>query len=306
MPELPEVETIKIVLVSTIKGKEIIDVKIIWSGALNIPAKKFIELIKGAKIFDISRRAKILIITLSNDYSLLIHLKMTGQLLHESRIMSHESREILKNPKYKYARMIFYFKNGGALIFNDLRKFGYIKLIPKEKVGEVIGKEKFGPEPLEKYFTLEKFQEIFGKYPKRRIKQFLMDPTAIAGIGNIYADEICFYAKVNPIKQINNLTIKQVELLFKGIKEILTKAVKLRGSSVENYVDASGRKGDYVKELKVYQVCKVIMLEYYKLILEKVVVGIHQTMSFSHGRDARDTVTRASRPCRGLSIDILH
>lgn len=252
MPELPEIETIKKGLISKIKGKQISDAKILWSGVLNIPQKKFAESVKGAKILRIARRAKILILTMSNNYSLLIHLKMTGQLIYESRITNQELRIILKNSKYKYARAIFFFTDKSILVFNDLRKFGYIKLIPQEKVKEAIGREKFGPEPLEYAFTLEKFKEILKKYPKRRIKQFLMDQIIIAGIGNIYADEICFYAKVKPIKQINNLTIKQIELLFKGIKKILNRAIELRGSSVENYVDIGGQKGDYVKELKVY------------------------------------------------------
>ncbi|MFH1048696.1 MAG: bifunctional DNA-formamidopyrimidine glycosylase/DNA-(apurinic or apyrimidinic site) lyase [Patescibacteria group bacterium] len=262
MPELPEVETIKNDLAAKIKGKEISDVKILWRGALNISAKKFVQLIKNAKILNISRRAKILILTLSNNYSLFVHLKMTGQLLYESGIKNYSSfakatadkklRIIIKNPLYKYARVIFFFTDKSILAFNDLRKFGYVKIIPQSKVQNFINSEKFGPEPLDKDFTLEKFKEILKKYPRRRIKQDLMDPAAIAGIGNIYADEICFYAKAKPTKQINNLTTKQTELLFKGIKKILSRAIELRGSSIENYVDAGGRKGDYVKELKVY------------------------------------------------------
>ncbi|MDP3057746.1 MAG: DNA-formamidopyrimidine glycosylase [bacterium] len=245
MPELPEVETIKNDLEAIIIGKKISDAKILWRGALNTPAKKFIALIKNAKILDISRRAKILILTLSNNHSLLIHLKMTGQLIYDL----HKK---IRDSKYKYARIIFFFKDGSALVFNDLRKFGYVKIVPQNKVKDFINDKKFGPEPLEKDFTLEKFKEILKKYPKRRIKQFLTDPSAIAGIGNIYADEICFYAKVAPTNQVGNLTSKQIKFIFIGIKKILNRAIELRGSSVENYVDASGRKGDYVKELKVY------------------------------------------------------
>ncbi len=261
MPELPEVETIKKGLLSKIKGKQISGVKILFSGKLNMPAKKFTKSIRNTKIMDVSRRAKILILTLSNNLTLLIHLKMTGQLIYESPqkntagqagIRNQELGIITKNPKYKYARVVFYFTDKSILVFNDLRKFGYIKLIPNEKIKEMLGKEKFGPEPLEDAFTLDKFKEILKKYPNRRIKQFLMDQAIIAGIGNIYSDEICYYAKVNPSKQINNLTIKQIELLFEGIKKILRRAIELRGSSVDNYVDTEGEKGDYVKELKVY------------------------------------------------------
>lgn len=252
MPELPEVETIKNDLKAKIKGKKISDAKVLWQGALNTPAKKLIELVKNARILNITRRAKILIITLSNNFLLLIHLKMTGQLLYAPKISGGGLKKILANLAYKYARVIFFFADSSALIFNDLRKFGYIKIILQNKLQDFINNEKFGPEPLAKDFTLEKFKEILKKYSRRRVKQFLMDPAAIVGIGNIYADEICFYAKVAPTRQVSRLTTKQIKLIFKGIKKILNRAIELRGSSVENYVDASGRKGDYVKELKVY------------------------------------------------------
>ncbi len=252
MPELPEVETIKKGLISKIREKQISDVKILWNGALNVSVRKFTLLIKNTKISNITRRAKILIFTLSNDYSLLIHLKMTGQLICDAKFTIYDLQEKTRDSKYKYARVIFFFKDDGALVFNDLRKFGYIKIISQDEVQEYINNLRFGPEPMEKDFTLEKIKDIFKKYPKRKIKQVLMDPTAIAGIGNIYADEICFYAKVNPTKQISNLTIKQINKIYEGIKKILNRAIELRGSSVENYMDADGRKGDYVKELKVY------------------------------------------------------
>ncbi len=273
MPELPEVETIKNDLAAKIKGKEISDVKILWRGALNISAKKFVQLIKNAKILNISRRAKILILTLSNNYSLLVHLKMTGQLLCESGIKNYssfappssktsnghskatadkKSRIIIKNPLYKYARVIFFFTDKSILAFNDLRKFGYVKIIPQGKVQDFINSEKFGPEPLEKDFTLKKFNEIVKKYPRRRIKQDLMDQAAIAGIGNIYADEICFYAKVSPLKSADKLSDEEIKKLFEGIRKILACAIKLRGTSVDNYVDSTGQKGNYAKELKVY------------------------------------------------------
>lgn len=252
MPELPEVETIKNDLESKIKGKTIADVEILLDKIINVPTKGFIKTLKGAKITNIERRAKILIITLSNNFSLLIHLKLTGQLLYESGIKNKELGIIVKNPKYKYARVVFFFKGGSALIFNDLRKFAYIKLYRQEKIGEALGKEKFGPEPLSPDFTLEKFREILAKYPKRVIKQFLMDQAIVAGIGNIYSDEICFYAKVLPTKRVKDLSEEQIKKLYDGIKTILPLAIKLRGSSIDTYVDAAGQKGSFVTVMKVY------------------------------------------------------
>lgn len=256
MPELPEVETIKEELNRRIKGKRIAGVKALWSGIVKIPLKKFIGAIMDAEIMGVERRAKILVMPLGNGFTILMHLKMTGQLIYDPRFTppagGQDLRKILQEPKYKYARIIFFFIGKGALIFNDLRKFAYIKLIPSGNINDIIGKEKLGPEPLTPDFTLEKFKSILKKYPKRRIKQLLMDPVIIAGIGNIYSDEICFYAGVLPVKPAGKLSNSQRERLYDGIKKILLRAIELRGSSVDNYVDASGKKGDYVKELKVY------------------------------------------------------
>lgn len=252
MPELPEVETIKKELELKIKGKTIKNVEVLWKGTLNVSVNKFIALVKDAKVLGVSRRAKIIVVALSNGYSLIVHLKMTGQLIYISKISDGGLKAILADPAYKYVRLIFFFAGSDALVFNDLRKFGYIKIVPEDKVQELLTGEKFGPEPLGKDFTLEKFEGILKKYPKRRIKQLLMDQTVIAGIGNIYADEICFYAKVMPTRQASSLTDKEIRGIYEGIKKILARAIELRGSSVENYVDVSGKRGDYVKELRVY------------------------------------------------------
>lgn len=252
MPELPEVETIKNDLESKIKSKTIANIEILSDKLINVPPKNFIKTVKGTTITNISRRAKILIVTLSNNFALLMHLKLTGQLLYESRIKNHELRIILKDPRYKHTRCVFFFKEGGALIFNDMRGFGYIKLMPQDKIESMIGAEKLGPEPLSPDFTLEKFKNILLKYPRRKIKQMLMDQEIIAGIGNIYSDEICFYAKVLPTKQVKDLSEKQIKNLYKGIRTILPLAIKLRGSSIDTYVDASGKKGSFAKVMKVY------------------------------------------------------
>ena len=252
MPELPEVETIKNDLSSKIKGKTIANIEVLLDKIINVPTKGFVKTVKGSKITNIERRAKILIITLSGDHALLMHLKLTGQLIYVPELPKGGLKELLTTKLYQYARVIFIFSNKSALVFNDLRKFAYIKLIPQNKVGEMLSKEKFGPEPLSPEFTLEKFKEILAKYPKRVIKQLLMDQAIIAGIGNIYSDEICFYAKVLPIKRVKDLSEEQIKNLFDGIKKILPLAIKLRGSSIDTYVDASGQKGSFVKEMKVY------------------------------------------------------
>lgn len=251
MPELPEVETIKRDLLLKIKGKRIVDVKILWDGILNIPPKDFIKKITGSEIVNIERRAKILIFTLSNNFAMLAHLKMTGQLIYASEMPNGGPAALLQNSLYKYARTIFIFQGKSALVFNDLRKFAYIKLIPQDKIPEEIEK-KFGPEPLSADFTLEKFKKIILENPRKKIKQLLMDQSMIAGIGNIYADEICFYAKVLTTKPAKELTEEQTRKLYNGIKKILPMAIEQRGTSIDTYVDASGKKGSFVKKLKVY------------------------------------------------------
>lgn len=273
MPELPEVETIKRDIEITVKGKEISAVEVLWKGAINISGRKFSEMIKNAKILNISRRAKMLILTLSNGCSLLIHLKMTGQLIYDPGFAIYDLQEKLLDSKYKYARIIFFFKAGGAMVFNDLRKFGYIKIIPQNIINDFVSNEKFGPEPLEKKFTSEIFEQILKKYPKRKIKQLLMEQEIIAGIGNIYADEICFYAKIAPVRQAGNLSKNEIKLIFEGIKKILNRAIKLRGSSVENYVDANGKKGDYARELKVYNREEKKCLRCKKGVIKRIKIG---------------------------------
>lgn len=252
MPELPEVETIKSDLRKTIKNKIIEDINVIWKGVLRNSTRNSTNLIKGTKVEDISRRAKLLIISLYGNYSILIHLKMTGQLIYSSRLLKKEVNKTLKDSIYKYARIFFFFSDSSGIIFNDQRKFGFVKIMSKEKMKEAINKENYGPEPLDKGFTLELFREILQRRSRIKIKQLLMDQKAIAGIGNIYSDEICFYARVLPVRKAGSLTPNESESIYSGINKILARAIELRGSSVENYIDAFGGKGDYVKELKVY------------------------------------------------------
>lgn len=268
MPELPEVETIKRQLAGKIAGKKIREAEIFLPKIVKTPLNKFKRAIFGSVIKNVKRRAKLLIISLANGYSLLIHLKMTGQLIYEkSETKSSESN--------KYTHVIFNFTDGSRLLFNDLRQFGYIKLFKNNEVKKLLDKE-YGPEPLKNNFTIETFKNILAKKPRakrkffskkpsfrptgRKIKQFLMNQKNIAGIGNLYADEILFYADIMPARKISALASNEIKKIFIGIKKILKEAVKYRGSSVDNYLDARGRAGEYHLRLKVYgrkaQPCK--------------------------------------------------
>lgn len=241
MPELPEVETIKNQLGQLIIGKKIADVKVLLPKIVKLPTSKFKKAIIGAKIKRINRRAKILAIELNNGWTMLVHLKMTGQLIFTPTLRAIEN---------KYTHVVFKFSGKSQLIFNDLRQFGYIKLVKTLELGDFFIKEGTGPEPLEKDFTLADFKALLTKRPNTKIKQFLMDPKNIAGIGNIYADEILFFAGVHPLRQVKKIEKGEAKKIFKGIKDILRLAIKLRGTSSNDYLDAYGQAGKFATKLK--------------------------------------------------------
>ncbi len=212
MPELPEVETIRRQLSRKIIGKKL----------------------NGQKIIGIRRRAKLLIIDLSNNSSLIFHLKMTGQLIFNGKTLPS-------------TRKVFYFKDGSKLVFNDARKFGWWKRVKSSREIEA----QLGPEALE--ISLPKFRNLLKQRPGSRIKPLLMDQKFIAGIGNIYSDEILYAAKVHPLRCVKTLNNKEIRQVFHNIRKILQSALRHHGSSVEHYVDACGQKGGFVKYHRAYQ-----------------------------------------------------
>ena len=187
----------------------------------------------GKRITDVRRRAKLLIIDFKDGSSLVFHLKLTGQLIYNGEPTKH-------------TRRTFKFDDGSRLIFNDARKFGWWKRIKETKKIE----KEFGPEALE--INLKTFKTLLGKRPNAKIKPLLMDQKFIAGIGNIYSDEILFAARVAPIRLVKTLIDKEIKGIFQNINKILEAAIKYQGSSIEYYLDACGRKGNYVKYHKVY------------------------------------------------------
>lgn len=246
MPELPEVETIKRELEKAVLGKKIKEVCVHHPLVIRQPsADKFQKGLTGLAIKNILRRAKVLILELSNGRSLVIHLKMTGQLVYPG--------------EGKISRVAFHLSNGKTLDFNDQRLFGELRLLDDWRSLKFI--QGLGPEPFD--ISLDKFKEMLAS-KKTKIKPLLMDQTFISGVGNLYAAEALFRAKIHPERQANTLSDKEKEMLFNGTKEVLTEAIKYGGSSVDNYVRLSGRRGDYVRHHKVYgrqgqpcTVCKI-------------------------------------------------
>ncbi len=247
MPELPEVETIVTQLNQTLKNKKIKRVFLIWPKTLQgkINLENFKNILQGTRIVEVKRRAKNILIELANGYFLLIHLKLTGRILYG------EKEFIEKDP---YITFYMVLENDKYVALSDLRKFAKIILFKKEELSILKDLKEIGPEPLDKDFTFEKFKEIILK-KKKKIKEVLMDQKVIAGIGNIYASEILWEAKINPFRLANSLKEEELKELFRAIKKVLKLAIKYQGSTIadEMYRDIYGKEGGYGKIRKVYQ-----------------------------------------------------
>ncbi|MDO8507085.1 MAG: bifunctional DNA-formamidopyrimidine glycosylase/DNA-(apurinic or apyrimidinic site) lyase [bacterium] len=260
MPELPEVETIKNDLQDKIIGKKIISIFPLWKEIVkDIPFDAFAGQVEGQKIAAVERRAKNLIIKLSGGLSLLIHLKMTGHFLlsedsaevsQDGRWIKAENKNLTDDKQNQYVRIIFRLDNGQMLAMSDLRKFAYIKLVDDKELKTFL--DKYGPEPFDKDFTAEKLGEILSK-KKTAIKKVLMDQSQIAGIGNIYADEILWASRVHPLSLANKLPKKDVEAIYKHTKKILSESLKRRGTSTSDFRDTSGQPGTFGDFRNVYR-----------------------------------------------------
>ena len=256
MPELPEVETLRRDLTRTILGKTIRSVTVNWPKMIRpFSVAKFDAGLRGKKILGINRRAKVLVLSLSGKKFLIIHLKMTGQLIFRPRhgklvVGGHPQRGGTEHLPNKYTHVVINFRDGSTLFFNDMRKFGWIRLVNENQIGELF--KSFGVEPLHRDFTFEKFESILKRYPSRKIKQLLTDQALIAGIGNIYADESCFYAKIFPTRRVDSLTKQETKLLFGHIPKVLKFSISKKGTSFSDYVQLDGKQGRMVKWLRVY------------------------------------------------------
>jgi formamidopyrimidine-DNA glycosylase len=256
MPELPEVETIKRGLQKNIVGKTISDFDCNWKKILNEPLAEYKKIVKGLKIEEVKRRAKMVILDLSKGWNILIHLKLTGQLVFGSKtrcvVGGHPIREGFDCLPNKFTHATFTFTDKSHLYFNDIRKFGWLHLLTDSKLEKEIEEMKLGIEPFDKNFTLDYLKNLLKKRPNLKIKEFLMDQSLIAGLGNIYSDEVDFYAHVRPMRPVKTLSEKEIGLIYKGIKKILTASIKAQGTTFSNYRNAEGEAGAYSKQLKVY------------------------------------------------------
>ncbi len=256
MPELPEVETIRQDLRVVLRGKKITAVTATKPKMVvgNVTAlKKFLV---GATVADIDRRAKLLIFSFKkSDHVMLLHLKMTGQLIFQSNqdiiAGGHSWPAVPKAEELpnKYSHIIFTFHDQSRLFFNDLRQFGYVELVSTEAKNMIV--KTYGIEPLTPDFTWENFRDAI-THRTTAIKNVLLNQAIIAGLGNIYVDESCFMARVRPMRPANDLTHAELKLLYRACQQIIKQAIKYRGTTFNSYRDTKGRSGNFVKKLKVY------------------------------------------------------
>lgn len=259
MPELPEVETIRSDLNLEILNKKIQKIEILDEKVIGKDSKHKYYKLKGLRIVEIDRQGKLLAFLLSSGKYLLVHLKMTGQLVLKSNkdiiagghpfSVKDKSSAIGGTLPNKHSRLVIHFNNNKSLFFNDIRRFGYVKLVDKEEWLKM--KSLYGPEPLKKEFSLSKLQAIFAKR-KAPIKAVLLNQKLISGLGNIYVDEALFLAKINPRREAKTLKKQEIERLFKAIVKVIKEAIKYRGTTFSNYVDSTGKAGGFSSKLRVY------------------------------------------------------
>lgn len=256
MPELPEVETVKRGLQRLLPKRRIKKVKMNWYKSFLVKQEELDSYVVGSRVISVKRRGKVLIIELDSKYSLLIHLKMTGQLVirgEDNFGAGHPTDSLVGELPDKSTRVIFIFDDGSRLFFNDQRKFGWIKLLLTTNVNSFDFIKKLGPEPLGDKTTSDIFIEQINKRQNSGVKAVLLDQSIIAGIGNIYADEALFLSGIHPSLRIRDISTPKKVKLFNAIREVLQLSIDNGGSSDRNYVDAQGNKGSYLGFAKVFR-----------------------------------------------------
>ena len=267
MPELPEVETFVRQLKPALVGKTILSADLRWNRTLAIPSpKKFKELIQGQKVIDISRRAKYLNIQLK-DYSLIIHLRMSGDLLIRNSTITPA----------KHDRLLLKLSGNKSLVFNDTRKFGRVWFTAN--VEEIFNK--LGPEPFSRKFTPQwLYTALHNK--KRQLKPLLLDQNFLAGLGNIYTDEALHIAKLHPLAASDSVSLEQADTLHKAIRKVLKEGIKRNGASI----DWAYRGGQFQNYFRVYDregtACIVCGTE-----IQKIIVGQRGTHICPHCQRVR-------------------
>ncbi len=249
MPELPEVQTTVNGLNSTVKNRRIVD---IWTDYRSshkmhrdsVKNKKFFESFKriviGKKILKAERRAKNILIHLTGGQTILVHMKMTGHFVYN-------------RPDYPHVRFSMKLDNGKILALSDMRRFAKVTLIETKSLNKSLHLANLGPEPLDTKFKINNFKLRISKKPRGKIKTVLMDPSVIAGIGNIYSDEILWRAGVHPASQVAKIPKKNIGEMFRATKILLKKGIDFGGDSMSDYRNIKGERGKFQEEHRAYQ-----------------------------------------------------
>lgn len=239
-------------------GKRVVKVWFDWPKGFPNAQADVDEFLVGARITDVTRRAKVLLIGLDSKYSLVIHLKMTGQLVFRSNDdhvrfgAGHPSESLVGKLSDSSTRVVLDLGDS-KLFFNDSRKFGWMRLLPTVEVPNIDFFKKVGPEPLADDFTPKQFVECLRRRNKTGIKAALLDQTVIAGVGNIYADESLFAAKIHPSTRVMSVTDQQLKKLFAELQAVLLLSIEKGGSTDRNYVNHEGKRGSYLTFAKVFR-----------------------------------------------------
>ncbi|RPG94793.1 MAG: bifunctional DNA-formamidopyrimidine glycosylase/DNA-(apurinic or apyrimidinic site) lyase [Candidatus Pelagibacter sp. TMED286] len=255
MPELPEVEVVKKSLINKTQNLIVKAVKI-NDGRLRYKIDRYkIKKIIGLKFKKISRRSKYLLFFFNKGIVMLVHLGMTGKFFFvNSKSKKYKTSfyyDINDENDKKHDRVIFDLSNNQKLIYNDIRKFGFIKFLKNINLEQSVHLKYLGPEPLSTKFNIEYFKNYI-KGKERTIKDLLMDQKFIAGLGNIYVNEILFFGGVRPDRKIKNLKNFEIQKIIKFSKKIISKAIILGGSSIKDFSSSSGKKGSFQQHFSVY------------------------------------------------------
>ncbi len=254
MPELPEVETVRRGLVRRVKNKRIKTVEVRKASMVRGSAAAFVRQLTGDAFDRIERRGKLLIFHLAKaDKYMLVHLKMTGQLILESGKKTsgggHPWPPVGDGLPNKYSHVIFSFASGAKLYFNDMRQFGYLQIVDEKKLA--LATAHYGVEPLSKDYTWEAFRESM-RGRSVSLKAALLNQTLVAGLGNIYADEVAYRARVRPSRRVPRVTEAEWRRIYREIPKVLAEALKYRGTTFDKFRDSEGKSGDFSSRLKAY------------------------------------------------------
>ena len=253
MPELPEVEVVKRSLEKTIINLTITNIKINNINLRYKVKKDEIRQTLGLKILNIKRRSKYLIFLFNEDLAMIVHLGMTGKFLIDKNKIKHKTSFYynIQENQHKHNHVIFTFKNSLKLIYNDVRRFGFIKIEKKTKFKKNFHLKMLGPEPLHKLFNFRYFKNYIKKKNKS-VKDLLMDQKFVSGLGNIYVNEILYYSNIMPDRKICKINDLEIKKIIKNTKKILRKAIALGGSSIKDFFNSSGKIGSFQQHFSVY------------------------------------------------------